>query len=134
MSALTPKSTITWFYYEGLDEASKFYGETLGLEQVLDAGWARIYRTAGNAFFGLVDAQEGKGVCQTQEINAVLFTLVVDDVVACYDRLSKAGVTLNSEVKILEEVQIRTFFLSDPGGYSLEIQEFLSPEMRAIFH
>jgi extradiol dioxygenase family protein len=134
MSAVTPKSTITWFYYEGLDEASKFYGETLGLEQVLDAGWAKIYRTAGNAFFGLVDAQEGKGVCQTQETNAVLFTLVVDDVVACYDRLSKAGVALNSEVKILEEVQIRIFFLSDPGGYSLEIQEFLSPEMRAIFH
>lgn len=134
MSALAPKSAITWFYYDDLEVASRFYGETLGLEQVLDAGWARIYRTTGKAFVGLVNAQEGKGVCQTQETNAVLLTLVVDDVVAWYDHLSKAGVSLNSEVKILEEVQIRTFFLSDPGGYSLEIQEFLSPEMRAMFH
>lgn len=134
MTTLAPQSTITWFYYDGLDEASTFYGETLGLEQVLDAGWAKIYRTTGNAFFGLVDAAEGKGVCQTQTTNAVLLTLVVDDVVAWYDRLSKAGVTLNSEVKVLEEVQIRTFFLSDPGGYSLEIQEFIDPKMRAIFH
>ena len=134
MSALAPKSTITWFYYDGLDEASRFYGEALGLEQVLDAGWARIYRTTGNAFVGLVNAQEGKGVCQTQETNAVLLTLVVDDVVSWHDRLSKAGAKLGSEVKILEEIQIRTFFLSDPGGYSLEIQEFLDPKMRAIFH
>lgn len=133
MATSPPKSTITWFYYDNLDEASKFYGTTLGLELALDAGWAKIYRTTGNAFIGLVDAQEGKGVRQTQETNAVLLTLVVDDVPTWYERLSTAAAKLQSEVKILEEVQIRTFFLSDPGGYSLEIQEFLDPKVRSTF-
>lgn len=133
MATSLPKSTITWFYYNDFDEASEFYGTTLGIELVLDAGWAKIYRTTGNAFVGLVDAREGKGTLQTQETNAVLLTLVVDDVPAWYERLLASGAKLESEVKILEEVQIRTFFLSDPGGYSLEIQEFLDPKVRSIF-
>ncbi len=133
MTASKPRSTITWFYYEGLDEATEFYGTTLDLEQVLDAGWAKIFRTTGNAFVGLVDAQVEKGVCKTQETNAVLLTLVVDDVPAWYEQLSSVGVKLTGEVKVLEEVQIRTFFLSDPGGYLLEIQEFLDPKVRSTF-
>ena len=134
MKEQKPRSTITWFYYDGLDEATAFYGETLGLEQALDAGWAKIYRTAEGAFVGLVDAREGKGACRTQETNAVLLTMVVDDVPAWYERLAASGAKLEGEVKILEDVQIRTFFLSDPGGYSIEIQEFLDPKDRAMFH
>ena len=133
MAVTQPNSTITWFYYNGLDEATAFYGTTLGLEQVLDAGWAKIYRTTGNAFVGLVDAQAGKGVCETQEKNAVLLTLVVDDVPGWYERLKAAGVDIPGEVKVMEEVQIRTFFLSDPGGYSIEVQEFLDPKVRETF-
>ena len=129
-----PRSTITWFYYDGLDEATAFYGETLGLEQALDAGWAKVYRTTGGAFVGLVDAREGVGACRTQETNAVLLTLVVDDVSAWYERLAVSGTKLEGEIKTLEEVRIRTFFLSDPGGYSIEIQEFLDPKDRAMFH
>ena len=129
-----PKSSITWFYYDSMEEASAFYGDTIGLDEVLDAGWAKIFKLPGKAFIGLVDATKGKGVCQTQETNAVLLTLVVDDVPAWYERLSTAGVQITSEVKLMEEIQIRTFFLTDPGGYALEIQEFLAPEARATFH
>ncbi|MFC2095620.1 VOC family protein [Candidatus Bipolaricaulota bacterium] len=134
MEQWAPKSSITWFYYDSLDEASAFYGDIIGLDEVLDAGWAKIFKLPGKAFIGLVDAAEGKGACQTQETNAVLLTLVVDDVPAWYERLAAAGVQTTSEVKLMEEIQIRTFFLTDPGGYALEIQEFLAPEARAMFH
>jgi hypothetical protein len=30
-----------------------------------------------------------------------------------------------TEVKEVEEIQVRGFFLEDPGGYALEIQRFL---------
>lgn len=134
MRGSAPKSSITWFYYGRLEDAAVFYGDVLGLDQVLDAGWAKIFKLPGKAFVGLVDATAGKGVCRTQETNAVLLTLVVDDVPAWYERLMAAGVRPTSEVKVMDEVQIRTFFLTDPGGYSLEIQEFLDPEARAMFH
>ena len=133
MAASAPKSTITWFYYDAYDAATQFYGTTLGLEQVLDAGWASIYRTTGNAFVGVVDAKADKGARRPQEQNAVLLTLVVDDVPAWYERLLTAGAALQGEVQVLEEIQIRTFFLTDPGGYSIEIQEFLDPETRKTF-
>jgi len=133
MPVASPKSSITWFYYDGLTEAATFYGKTLGLEQVLDAGWAQIYRIPGNAFVGLVDASAGKGTCQTQETNAVLLTFVVDDVPAWFEKLQSAGEPLRGEITVMEDVQIRTFFLSDPGGYSIEFQEFLDPKVRSTF-
>jgi len=129
-----PKSSITWFYYDHLEEAAVFYRDVLQLDEAMDAGWAKIFRLPGRAFIGLVDATTGKGVRRTQATNAVLLTLVVDDVPAWYKRLTTAGVRPTSEVKVMDEVQIRTFFLTDPGGYAVEIQEFLDPEARAMFH
>ncbi len=134
MNDWAPKSAITWFYYDSLKEASAFYADIIGLDEVLDVGWAKIFKLPGKAFIGLVDASAGKGACQTQETNAVLLTLVVDDVPTWYERLTAAGVQIPSKVKLMEEIQIRTFFLNDPGGYALEIQEFLAPEARATFH
>ncbi len=134
MATSAPRSTITWFYYDAFDDAARFYETVLELEKVLDAGWARIFRTTGNAFVGVVDAGADKGVHRTQPENAVLLTLVVDDVDAWYERLSRAGAAIQGEVKEIEEIKIRTFFLADPGGYAIEIQEFLDPNVRPTFH
>lgn len=129
-----PQSSITWFYYDDVAIATSFYGETLGLEQVLDQGWASVFRIARDAFVGLVDAQAGKGTCRPQPTNAVLLTLVVDDLQGWFDRLTAAGIRLDSGITKMADLEIETFFLTDPGGYRLEFQRFLHEAARKTFH
>lgn len=124
-------SQITFLYYEDLDPIDAFYRETLGLDLVEDQGWAKIYRAAGRAFLGIVRGEEG--FHRPQETNAVTVTLVVDDVHAWYDHLEAEGARLLTPVKEVDEIQVRGFFLEDPGGYTLEIQQFLDPKTDAVF-
>lgn len=74
----TVASQITFFYYHDLAPIAHFYEEVMGFERVEDQGWAKIYRVNGRAFMGIVD--EKRGFHRAQERNAVLLTLVVDDV------------------------------------------------------
>jgi predicted enzyme related to lactoylglutathione lyase len=124
-------SQITFLYYHDLEPIVRFYGEILRLELVEDQGWAKIYSVGGNAFLGIVGGE--KGFHRPQEANAVLVTLVVDDVLPWYGYLKEQGVTLLTEVKEVEDIQVRAFFLQDPGGYTLEIQQFLDPDVAVVF-
>jgi predicted enzyme related to lactoylglutathione lyase len=122
---------ITFLYYHQIEPAAQFYGEGLGLDLVEDQGWAKIYRVAGTAYLGIVAGD--KAFHTPQEKNAVLVTLVVDDASQWYDDLKGRGVHLLSEPQDREEIGIRCFFLEDPGGYALEVQQFLRPEQVAVF-
>jgi len=133
MNKVRPRSAITWFYYDRFAAAVAFYRDVLGLESVLDQEWARVFRISRDAFVGLVDARAGKGTCRTQPENAVLLTMVVDDVPAWHRRLVAAGAPAG-EIVTMDEIEIRTFFLTDPGGYRIEVQEFLNARARGIFH
>jgi predicted enzyme related to lactoylglutathione lyase len=124
-------SQITFLYYRQIEPAATFYGETLGLELVEDQGWAKIYRISGSAFLGIVAGE--KGFHTPQERNAVLVTLVVDDVPGWYDQLKRLGVKLLSEMKHSPEIGVLGFFLQDPGGYALELQQFLKPRQQEVF-
>jgi predicted enzyme related to lactoylglutathione lyase len=128
---LDVQSQITFLYYRDLEPAANFYTEILGLEQVVDQGWVRIYRVAGNAFLGIVAGEKGHHA--PQERNAVLVTLVVDDAARWYDALQRQGANLLSSLETRNEIGIQCFFLQDPGGYALEVQQFLSPVEAAIF-
>jgi catechol 2,3-dioxygenase-like lactoylglutathione lyase family enzyme len=122
---------ITFLYYDRIEAASQFYGEVLGFDLVEDQGWAKIYRVAGGAYLGIVAGD--KGFHTPQEKSAVLVTLVVNDARQWYEELDGRGVRLLGELRDREEIGIRCFFLEDPGGYSLEVQQFLRPEQVAVF-
>jgi catechol 2,3-dioxygenase-like lactoylglutathione lyase family enzyme len=126
------QSQITFFYYDDLDAASEFYGDVMGFRLVEDQKWAKIYRASGGAYVGIVAGE--KGFHQAQDENAVLLTLLVDDVAAWYEYLQTRGVKIVTELQEKEDIQVRCFFLEDPGGYSIEIQRFLLPELAKIFH
>jgi catechol 2,3-dioxygenase-like lactoylglutathione lyase family enzyme len=126
------QSQITFLYYRDLEPAASFYGDIMGFELVEDQQWAKIYRVSGNAFLGIVAGE--KGFHQAQGQNAVLVTLVVDDVQGWYDYLENQGVKMLTELQHREEIQIECFFFEDPGGYTLEIQKFLKPELAQVFH
>jgi predicted enzyme related to lactoylglutathione lyase len=126
------QSQITFLYYRDIEPISSFHENVLGLELVEDQGWAKIYRTSGNAFLGVVAGD--KGFHKPQEKNAVLVTLAVADVPGWYDYLKDKGVNLLTEVTHSEEIQVRCFFFEDPGGYTYEIEQFLKPELGEVFH
>ena len=129
---LKVQSQITFLYYRDLEPISRFYKEIMGFELVEDQGWAKIYRVSGNAFLGIVD--EERGFHKAQEKSAVLITLAVADVSWWYDYLKGKGIKLLTDIRESEEIQVRCFFAEDPGGYAIEIEEFLKPEAARIFH
>lgn len=124
-------SIITWFYYRSLAKAATFYEKILGFALVQDQGWAKIYRVKDGAFIGIVDEQ--KGFCHAQDESAVLLTLVVGDVNEWYQYLKGQGVNIVTQIEEKKDIQIRCFFLKDPGGYALEIQQFLDPGTALVF-
>ncbi|RLE38911.1 bleomycin resistance protein [Candidatus Acetothermia bacterium] len=122
---------ITFFYYEDLEPAARFYRETMGFSLVYDQGWAKIFRIAGNTHIGIVAGE--KGFCRPQEKNAVLLTVVVDDVNGWYERLRKTDTTLLTEVLDKPDINVHCFFLQDPAGYAIEVQQFTDPHVAQEF-
>jgi len=125
-------SQITFLYYDDLTPIDKFYRQIMGFELVEDQEWAKIYAVSESGFVGIVDGAHG--FHKPQAKNAVLVTLVVDDVFGWYDYLKGQGVKMLKEVQEHEAIQVRCFFCQDPGGYSIEVQQFLNPEVARIFH
>ena len=126
-------SQITFLYFKDLDAAVPFFEDILQLELVENQGWARIYRVSEGAFIGAVD--ESRGSLKAQDNNAVLITLVIDDVDGWYHRLRGAkGLRVIKEPAVMADIQIKGFFVEGPGGYHFEFQEFMRPEDRSIFH
>jgi hypothetical protein len=119
-------SQITFLYFDDLVSVIPFFEETLKLELITEQDAARIYRMAGNAFIGIVDGAAGHW--QARAENAVLVSLVVDDVQEWYDYLKDAGVRLLTGIKRPEIAPVECFFFEGPGGYHFEIQRFLDPE------
>lgn len=124
-------SQITFLYYKDLAAAQRFYEDVMGFALAEDQGWAKIYRISGNAFVGLVD--EARGSLKVQENSAVMLTLVSDDVRGWYAYLQEKEVEFVREFGISEEIQIEYFFIRDPGGYIIEIEKFLKPEVADTF-
>lgn len=128
---LNVQSQITFLYYRDLQPISRFYQDIMGFTLVEDQGWAKIYRVSGNAYLGIVD--EKKGFREAQEKNAVLITLAVEDVFRWYNYLRHKGVKVLTQLREIEDIQVRCFFLEDPGGYAIEVQQFLKPNVARIF-
>jgi predicted enzyme related to lactoylglutathione lyase len=113
---------ITFFYYDNLEEAVRFYTEVMGFDLVIDQVWSKIFKVAEKAHVGLVDGR--KGYHRPSSVKPVMLTVLVPDVDAWYGRLKRLGVKTLSEPKDSEELNLRMFLLEDPEGYVIEIQKF----------
>ncbi len=127
-----PTSTLVNLYYRDLPAAVRFWTEGLGFPIVLDQGWAKLLRLREGSFLGLVDSR--RGYHRPQEHNAVLITVVTDDLETWRVRAQQAGAQAVTEIERHPELQVERFFCRDPGGYTLEFQRFLRPQDRALFH
>jgi predicted enzyme related to lactoylglutathione lyase len=129
---IAAQSQITFFYYRDLEAAVHFYHQTMRFELIEDQKWAKIYRVAGTAFLGIVAGD--KGFRRPQDYNAVLLTVLVNDVDAWYSYLKDQGIKFLTEIRDKPDIQVRCFFIEDPGGYAIELQQFLRPDLMEIFH
>ena len=115
------------FYYKNIDDATHFYGDVLGLENTLDWTWVRFFRTGPSSTVGLVTEGDG-GWHKVQDSNAVMLSLVTDDVDAWHAELSE-----RDDVTILKPLgnsgPVRSFLMEDPGGYTVEFFQWVeAPE------
>lgn len=120
---------ITFFYYKDIHLVSSFYSSVMGFPLVLDQGLAQIFRAAPGSFLGIVDGRRGH--LRDKRDNAVLFTIVDDEVECWHRRMSKAGV--DGLTEILHGRYCDHFFFRDPAGYALEVQRFRDPDVAALF-
>jgi catechol 2,3-dioxygenase-like lactoylglutathione lyase family enzyme len=120
---------ITFFYYPDIHAVAPFYENVLRFELVLDQGLARIYRIAGNSYFGIVDGNRGH--LRHQEKSAVLLTVVSEDVEDWHAKLTEVGVAGLTEMR--RGTYCDHFFFEDPAGYAIEIQRFHNPDVAKLF-
>ena len=89
MAKLKIQANLVFLYYPDLDAAERFYTGLLGLEKVLDYGFARICRISQSTYIGLVD--ETKGMHDPGEPKTVTLSFVTDEIDGWYDYLAEQG-------------------------------------------
>jgi len=78
---------ITFTYYNDIDKAEEFYGETLGFEEVMNRDWVKIFKVAKGSHIGLVNAE--KGYLKPQAEKPVMLSVIVEDVDAWHKYLDE---------------------------------------------
>jgi len=113
---------VTFLYYDDLPSATRFYTEVMGLDVIIDQGWAKILKLTETANVGLVDGRRGS--LRPSRDKPVMVTILVPDVDAWYAHFKKLGVQTISEPHDEVGMNLRQFVLKDPEGYVIEIQHF----------
>jgi lactoylglutathione lyase len=116
------EGAITFFYYDDLDEVSKFYGETMGFEKVLDVGFAQLFKVYDSVHVGLVDGSRGS--MKPSEHKSVMLSFFVEDVEEWYHRLKERGMELSPPMEP-DYLEMKVLIFKDPEGYTLELLQWL---------
>lgn len=123
---LSVSATVLWLYYDELAPNERFYEELLGVDLLVDQGWAKVYQAAPTGYIGLVDG--ARGMHQSTEENAVTVSFLTQDVRGWMAHARSIGVELRSGEIGMESGLVETFVGYDPTGYFLEWDNFLDLE------
>jgi len=122
MSRPSIDQQVTFLYTRDLARTVRFYEQVLGLPLVLDQGGCRIYRVSGDAFLGCCYSPEAP-----EKPAGLIITLATREVDLWYQRLVEQGIAIEKPPAYNPTYNIYHFFVRDPNGYLLEIQQFLDP-------
>ena len=112
-------------YYQSMEAPRNFYGKVLGLEATLDDEWVTLYKITPTSYVGVVK-EGGTAFHKVQENSAVMLSLVVDDVDSWYEKIKASqDVTMIKEIYNHDSAPIRAFLVEDPGGYTVEIFQWV---------
>lgn len=118
------KATITWLYYKDLPPMQRFYEEVLGLKEVIDQQWAKVYQVSRSGHIGLVD--ERRGMHRWSETKAVNVSVLIDNIDGWLEYAKRNALfpLRGSEVSNDEAGRYRAFVGYDPEGYFMEFDLF----------
>jgi catechol 2,3-dioxygenase-like lactoylglutathione lyase family enzyme len=117
------QANLVFLYYEDLVSAEDFYQNVLGLEKVLDYGFAKLFRISITTYVGLVDEQ--KGMHRATEPKTVTLSFVTEEIDEWYGYLKDKGVKMRGDLRDSTRHPTRGFVAYDPEGYFLEFERFL---------
>lgn len=121
------RATVFWLYYDDLGPPQRFYEELLGVDLLVDQGWAKVYKASRSGFIGLVDGAHG--LHQATEEKGVTLSLFTSDVDAWLERVRELGIVELRTPEITDESdRVRVFVGYDPARYFLEWDTFLDRE------
>ena len=121
---LTISATVLWLYYAELRPIQDFYEQVLGLEMIVDQGWAKVYPISRTGFVGFVDGS--RGLHNATEQKGVTISFLTDDIEAWFEHMQlQERFAFRTEELGDESGRVRTFIGYDPAGYFLEWDEFL---------
>ena len=115
-------ATNAFYYYNDVESAWGFYRDTLGVETVVDYGFAKIVRMADSSYLTLVQASEG--MHSTDEPKTVTLNLVTDELNRWYEYLQSNGVLMHGELTDADGGSPNSFVIEDPEGYYLKFVRY----------
>ena len=115
--------TITFFYYDDLASAARFYEDVMGFEMVIDIPLAKVFRVHSGSHVGLVDGHSG--YLGFMDDKPVMLSWFSEDIDGWYRRLLESGVEVEQPPTKQSYLEMKTMLFRDPEGYLLEILQWL---------
>jgi hypothetical protein len=117
--------SVTFLYYENLEEAARFYGEVLGLEKSFELDWVKMFRLSPTSAVGLVNATKGSHRPSADKPVMVSLVVPLDAVDSWYRYLKERGVEIEDPPSVGADENVKGFGFKDPEGYTLEVFAWL---------
>ena len=115
-------ATNAFYYYDDVEAAWIFYRDTLGLETVIDYGFAKILRLAESSYLTLVDADEG--MHSADEPKIVTLHLVTDELNRWHAYFLEQGIQVEYDGASSRDMPFNSFVVLDSEGYRLRFARY----------
>lgn len=121
-------SSITFLYYQDLSYGKSFMEDVLGLNLVMDQGFARVYQINQTSFIGIVQIKD-----KMNEPGNTLVSLNSRNLKEDYKKIEGHKVLNLSKIKPIHAIGLHSFFFEDMEEHRFEIQRFDRDNDRLIF-
>ena len=115
-------ATNAFYYYDDVEAAWLFYRDTLGLETVVDYGFAKILRLAESSYLTVVQADEG--MHSADEPKIVTLHLVTDQLNRWHAYFVQQGTQVEYDSATSDDMLANSFVVLDTEGYRLRFARY----------
>jgi len=119
---------ITFFYYDELDAAVRWYRDVIGFEPVMVEDWMALFQVTPGHRLGLVGAAEGSQSPVAGPNKGAMLSIETDCLEDWYRRLQEMGADgLDDGFQPGCRGRTIEFRVRDPGGYYVEFFRWVTP-------